>query len=771
MTQINQEEVFSLVDELRMMASPKNGLSAAELGIEFESAEERKALLQSELDELNSIPAEIYLETQTQLQEKSYSVTLKREIATKKTALKAKEKELKELKNKEEIAHQNLKQAENLLSTSETKLSVLEERKAKTNDESVKAQMESSISTTNEDIVSKKSEVESKTAEYNEIQERILSLVTEIDEIKTDISNKQANVDEIEEKLSDDTKYINERKKSDDNSKIESLKTEIANLESRIVEILSDPAILADKAKKAIIEGDVTSAMIKIRELVNIASSMPYMNVTNKDSLSDERLRAESERDIFLEQIKGKSYEVKNNSLLESRISYLQKKISLLIEEKSVIQAEIGKLDRDEKYGLNLEIQAANNTIMDTKDEIAQYEELLKNTEKASEKAKIQAAYERKISDLSIAEELKTKYIQEEIKSINEANDYEDTVSKIDEEINSYEKEIKETEKLIALQSTNTKDILAEIKDYDMLEEKAATVMSIIHRGKFTHTPEEIGQKLEEQLGAVLNPIAEEKQEVIEEPVIEEVQSVEPNEEVVSEVQEVVVPVIEEEPVELVIDPVENQEEVQTIAEEDAIEYKPAFDVIDPIEIIEETVIPESNSDVVEPIEIVEDTATIEEVVIPENVTNVNDEIVITEVQEPVEDTVNLENTMISTEEIKAILDEEIKQSETVEPEIMKVTDEESVVVETPVVEQEQTDILDLSSLFQTVDSEEVITENNVLEPVIQPEEIQVVTEESTMDNEVSQDTMTSFMDFFNQFNSSQEQQLEEEGPVLGKVA
>ena len=377
MTQFNQEEVFSYVDELEMMARPKNGLSAAELGIEFESLEEKKSVLQSELDELNAIPEEVYLETQSKLQEQSYSVTLRKEITAKKSALKVNEKKLNELKAEEEIAHNKLEQAKNILSTSETKLSVLEERKATTNDESVKAQLESSINDTKEEINKKKLEVEEKNSTYLSIQEQIISLVNEIDTIKEEIESKQTNINDIEEKLTDDTNYINQRKKSDDDTKKVALQTEIAELESRMVEILSDPAILADKAKKAIIDGDITSAMSKIRELVNIASAIPYMNETNKESLSEERLRAESDRDAFLEKIKGKNYEIKNNSLLDNRIAYLDKRIELLIAEKEQKKEEISKLDQDSKYGISIELDAVNEAIDAIKVEINKYEELI----------------------------------------------------------------------------------------------------------------------------------------------------------------------------------------------------------------------------------------------------------------------------------------------------------------------------------------------------------------------------------------------------------
>ena len=369
-----------------------------------------------------------------------------------------------------------------------------------------------------------------------------------------------------------------------------------------------------------------------------------------------------------------------------------------------------------------------------------------------SEIAKIQAGYEQKLAELDILEETKRKYVEEDIERISEANRLEKEVEQIDAKIASIEAEKAVLEKQKALQSTGSKDILAEIQDKEMLKQKADVVIDIIHRNKFTRTPAEIGEVLATQLGAVLSPISE--------PVVEEVEETVAVEETITPVEEVIVPVIEEQPTELVISSNEETTEPEVTEESNKIEYKPVFDIITDTSL--DTSVPVSEVMEEEPI----DTITV-----------ATDNVEIIDTPEVEMESTNLENTMINDNDLVSLLEEQAQPTETVEDGKVKVTGEESVRVESQVVpENTATDVLDLSVLFPgEVDSysEQSFTPIEEFAPVgdsesIQEEFVPVVEEQpSQVESQIKVDNMIDFFDHI--LNPDMEQQ--EEGPRLGKVA
>ena len=344
---------------------------------------------------------------------------------------------------------------------------------------------------------------------YSEITKSLAMLGTQRADLEEKISFDEGKLREIEAMLANPTTYIDQKAKKNDEELIDRYNKELEELEQRKIEVITDPCYIGHEAQELYLDHDFENCLAKIKELVTIVESKPYMNVSVKeiDSLLAD---AEQKRDEFANEIENKRYDGSDLSILQTRISYLEHEIENLEEEKKRIEALVLHIDTEVVPELVSLVSESKKTRDSLKMDIDSYLKVLEeNSEMKSPKkrASMQAALKRKQDELLLVErilyhfeqDLESKIIQS--KQLEEEEFYSKKIEELKKEIASIKKDI-------ALNSRG-KDILAVEKDKEELKGYNDLVSALQHRKKYLESPKDILKKIEHSLD--VQPALEEK--------------------------------------------------------------------------------------------------------------------------------------------------------------------------------------------------------------------------------------------------------------------
>ena len=333
---------------------------------------------------------------------------------------------------------------------------------------------------------------------YAKITLNLANLGTEKAELELKISQDKDKLNEINASLQNPNSYVDTKALKRDEELIDAFTQDLEDLEKKKLEVLCDAVYIGHEAQELYLDNDIANALSKIKELVTIVESRPYMNV--KENELDEILaQAEQKRDEFASEIENKKYDGSDLSILQKRISYLEEEIKNCEEEKKRVLEVVSKMDTKEVPNLVSLVSDSKKQRDLLKDEIDNYKVVLeenKDLKSPKKRASLQAALKKKQEELVLVEKVLNDFennLENKIIESKELLENNDLANKIA----SYEEEIASIKKEIALNS-RSKDILALEKDKEELKKYNDAVSDILHRKKYLLTPNKIYEEIEE---------------------------------------------------------------------------------------------------------------------------------------------------------------------------------------------------------------------------------------------------------------------------------
>lgn len=442
-----------------------------------------------------------YLKANERIIDENIKMGLENRLSVYYEDLKSLESEIALVSMDEETLHNcilsletELSQLRKFLESLELKMKTIGEK-----DPSIYSFYDSLITKTNDDILKLNKVIEKKKSEYNAITTRMSQLGESRASLEEKIKKEEENLEDVCITLSNPSSYIDYRAKKSDELAIDEYIEDLETLEHKRLEILTDPAFIGQEAKELYLEDDKTSSLDKIKELVTIIHSKPYMDVNYEDL--DELLEdATNRRDEFANIVENRSYDGEDVSVINMRVLYLEK-LKLESEEKlKSLKDEINHIDLVFVKDLAQQIEQIKETRNKLNDDIDAYKKVIRDNEEhktPKKKAILKSALKRKLDELENVENILNSFEQDlESAVIKSKKLEEESIREIQYVITNYDKELADIKKK-SIMNTRSKDILAVEKDKDELKKLSDDVQNIMNRKKYSKTPMDIFDEIE----------------------------------------------------------------------------------------------------------------------------------------------------------------------------------------------------------------------------------------------------------------------------------
>lgn len=542
-------ELLAKIDTLISMSKSTSNYDT--LKAELTEIQEETESKKREIEDLKaSMTSEKYMKASDRIIDENIKVSLELKIQKLESNCKKTEKELKKLLKDEDSAHKtvqkwksNVAKTTNLLNALNTKLASLNE------DDNETIEYYQNLITENEkklDVA--KINVTESSEEYQKTSRELTSKTQEVETLKTQIKDEKEKLANTVKSLSSADAYIDLEKKAEDASRIEELKNRVTSLQNREKEILSDPVYIGNEAKELLIEDDRTGCLAKIKELIKIIKTLPYMDIANSSDiekiLKEAEERAILERDEFASFIENKKYDGTDIKIVEEREKYLESKKEEIQRELDSLEKKVKRIDTTAIREINSLLSAAIIVEENLKKELKEYDHVLNEEKENStpkKKAVLTAAYKKKEEELSTVAEIISSYESEMEELIMESKQLEEV------EIQNLKQKKKNIENLLkdiakkTLVSSKATDVLALENDKIHLKELNDALKDIEDRRKYKETPSEIYDEIEMSLSSLLEEETkiEETQTIEEDPnsyrIIEDIEPME-NENIIEDV-------------------------------------------------------------------------------------------------------------------------------------------------------------------------------------------------------------------------------------------
>ena len=311
--------------------------------------------------------------------------------------------------------------------------------------------------------------------------------------------------------------YVDQVLKQKDESLVDELNQELDDLEKHRLSLITDPVYIGHEALKLYEEDDLPATLGRIKELVTIVKTKPYMtnqNIEIKGLLE----QAETNLEEFANEMDNNNYLGEDTKIIEQRIEYLNQNIANLKKQEEEIIQKINDIDQKDVVAISNLLNNVENVYDKLKDEYEEYKNVifqLDDDVSPRKKATLQSAYNRKKEEMDAVYKIYNSYQLELEKDVMKSSSLETTeLTKVREENEKITKEVEELKKQ-KQGKTKIKDVLAIEKDKEKLKELSDKVEAIKHRQKYDQLPDEIYNDIE----ALLTGKAR-KEEDIKTPII-----------------------------------------------------------------------------------------------------------------------------------------------------------------------------------------------------------------------------------------------------------
>ena len=507
-------EVFDNIDLLVNMADSEYNID--EVNTELIAINDTINNKKKELDELKNIMVDTrYFNEANNLVDKNIQISLKNKIKRLNKKLKELDNTNLDIKTKEKTIYQDITNLKELINSSNEYLNTLN------NDNNLGI----------EDIITKeekhKEELTKTLKDKEEIYNNIL-MELELNnqaslELKDKLNTLNNRLDDVIDSLNNPNTYIDNELKEEDENKLNNLTKEIEELEKRKLELLTNASLIASDAKELIVKDDINNALKKIKELVTIVKSKPYMDETNTQLIEEELDKKENLRNELVTIIDTKNYEESDNELIKVRIDYLTKIQDINNNRLNEYDNLINNTTLIINNELSSKINEIEESILKLEDTITKYRELIKDKNN-KDRANLENVLTKKERLRVILNDLLKEYKNELLNKIQEINSIKELKDNLLKENNDNLKELAKLNKL-SLLDIKVKDLLLEEEDENKLTKVNEEIKALKNRLKYNRTPDEIYDEIDISLGTktdinIVDNILKDNSEVLDiEPV------------------------------------------------------------------------------------------------------------------------------------------------------------------------------------------------------------------------------------------------------------
>lgn len=503
-----ENDITRKIDTLVEMTESTLNLSTAKL--ELQEIDNQIIFLKTELDMIDDGKKEKYFKASEKQVDENIKISLEAKIKKQERSIQELQKDIDEVVEEETVLHDILTKLQSNINSSKEYIAILNDRFSTISDSSNKSYYQKLLHDENQKLSDLISSLIIKEEEHNKVLEKLNGLNANMSDMRATLENEKDRLTETKESLLNPLSYINNEMKSiDENRKLE-IKKELKELENRRIEILNDPVIIAGEAQDYIIKDDREKALSKIRELVSIAKTKPFMDILSGSELTamlkEEEENATLARDEFAQFIDSKNYMDHDNKVIEERINYLELEIKSLEEKIRIAKEEIKRIDTVEIQELNNRLACVMEVEAELGKDLNNYQIIMESEQEdktPKRRAILSAAFNTKQVELSNVLNLINHYRNDQKKLIAKAYELEaNEIKKYESEILTRQEEILEMTSL--LKNTNkVKDVLAIENDKKKLKELDDVVKDIKNREKYNQTPTEIYDEIEIYIGSM----------------------------------------------------------------------------------------------------------------------------------------------------------------------------------------------------------------------------------------------------------------------------
>ena len=490
-------EVFNNIDILIAMSG--STLDIDEINTELISLKRQIKNKKNEIEDLRSIISDArYFNASNELVDKNIEISLKNKITRLNRKLKDIKASIAEIKLNEKKLHEDITLLKNKLEKNEVYINTL---KIKTKGENNKYYLDL-LKKEEENVKLLNKELDEKNKRYQDTLKELELNNQASDEINNELTNEKSRLNDVLDSLKNPNSYIDEDLKNSDEEKLNKLSEELAKLEKKELEILTDAKVIGTDAKELIANNEIEESLNKIKELVTIVKSKPYMDIENINILDEELEKKESLRLELSNIIDSKNYEGVNSNTISARISYLNNEIESNTKSIAGYKNEINLIDEFINNTLGKVIAELENEVIKNEITINEYHNLANNKDKtAKTRANLENAIAKKEKEKKVLDGILASYKDNLLNKIEETNVLNSLIERLESENKEYTSELTNLKK-ISMLDFKTKDLIEEEKDKEDLRKLNEEIKEIKNRRKFDKTPNEIYDQIEMSLAS-----------------------------------------------------------------------------------------------------------------------------------------------------------------------------------------------------------------------------------------------------------------------------
>ena len=498
MGEVMHTEIFNNIDLLVEMAGSL--LNVDDINAELISLNKEIQEKKQRLEDLKGMMNDArYFNASSELIDKNIEVSLKSKLTRLNRKIKDIELKLGEVQKEESKLQIDIDSLKDKINENKKYIAIIE-GKATNHDSSYYQKI---LASEKKHLQELESELERKTERYENVKKELELNEQALKELRESKENNEARLQDVVENLSNPNAYIDEDLKKQDEERLSSLNTSLDELQKRKLEYLTDPNMIGADAKELVINEDYASALSKIRELLTIVKSKPYMDITSLNILDEELEKKETQRAELSNLIESKDYSSMNSEAVSKRVSYLNEEIQKEKKEIDRYQEIVKTIDSDIESNLCTFIALLEAEIVHLEKEIEEYQKLLQDSSKSRKtKANLENAVYKKEKECEILEGILENSKKDLLFQINMSNTVNKIREKYRENIDEKTKEIEDLER-ISIMDEASKDLIAEEEDKEKLKNINEEIRQIKNRKKYTKTPDEIYDQIEMLLANV----------------------------------------------------------------------------------------------------------------------------------------------------------------------------------------------------------------------------------------------------------------------------
>lgn len=498
--QTGNMDVFNNIDTLIAMSG--SALDLDEMNSELIALRKQMKNKKGEIEDLKGLMNDArYFNASNELVDKNIEISLKNKISRLNRKIKDIETSIEEIKTDEKTLHDAITELKTKISENENYIEIIKEKVTSSSNNKFYTELLKKEEKNNKAL---SADLDKKQKEYEEVLKALDLNNQAHEELKTKLEQEKTRLNDILDNLKNPNAYIDEDLKTSDEAKLNKLEDELAKLEKRELELLTDARIIGTDAKELIAKNEYEEAINKMKELVTIVKSKPYMEVTSRAILEEELEKKEAARVELSNLIDSKNYEELNSGTILDRMNYINEELEENTRKSNLYRTEINKIDEFINSILGPKIEELETNILKKVEVINEYRSLAKDKDKSVKtRANTENAIEKKEKEKKILDGLLASYKSDLLSKIEESNVLKKLVDKLNEEASNNQKETTELKKLSML-DFKTRDLIEEEKDKEELKALNEEIKALKSRMSFDKSPDEIYDEIEMSIGSLI---------------------------------------------------------------------------------------------------------------------------------------------------------------------------------------------------------------------------------------------------------------------------